>query len=93
MPKTMAVIENGIVTNTVWCSDDTAETEELKETYEKKISIGDTYTDGLYYRNGSEVLSIIEEFQNSVDRLKNELNAAYTVDELNALYEEGVNSI
>lgn len=60
MAKNMARIEDGVVTNLEWCSDEEPETEELREYDGYSISIGDTYTDGKWWRDGVEVPSDAE---------------------------------
>lgn len=60
MAKNMARIENGIVVNVEWCSDNEPETEDLKNYDGFSICIGDSYSDGKFYRDGEEVLSDLE---------------------------------
>lgn len=80
MAKTMAVLENGTVTNMIWCSDDEPETETLIDPGQRPVGNGDTYTDGRFYRDGAEILT--------------PLDAAYArLDELEKAYKEGVNSL
>ena len=61
MVKNMALVENGIVVNVLWCSDRALETETLIDTADRPVGIGDTYTDGKFYRDGEEVLTPLEE--------------------------------
>ena len=61
MAKTMAVIEGGIVTNMIWCSDMQPETDTWKNTADRPVGIGDTYRDGKWYRDGVEILTPLEE--------------------------------
>ena len=61
MAKTMAIIDNNSVVNTVWCSDYTPETDVQKDPGERFVSIGDTYSDGKWYRDGVEILTPLEE--------------------------------
>lgn len=61
MAKNMALVENGIVVNVLWCSDRALETETLIDTADRPVGIGDTYTDGKFYRDGEEVLTPLEE--------------------------------
>lgn len=63
MAKSMALIENGIVTNMLWCSDSQPETDTLKSPGERPVGIGDTYSDGKFYRGGVEILTPLEEAQ------------------------------
>ena len=59
----MALIENGIVTNTLWCSDSQPETASLINPADRHVAIGDTYSDGKFYRDGVEILTPLEEAQ------------------------------
>ena len=52
MAKNMALLENGIVTNLLWCSDNEPETEKLIDYGELGVAIGDSYQEGKFYRNG-----------------------------------------
>lgn len=45
-------------------------------TGDRPVSIGDTYTDGKFYRDGKEVLTPLEESQAEVESLTNELASA-----------------
>ena len=57
----MALIENGIVTNMLWCSDSEPETESLINPADRPVAIGDTYSDGKFYRGGVEILTPLED--------------------------------
>lgn len=61
MAKTMAEIDGGTVTNIVWCSDYTPETDTRKDSGGRAVGIGDTYSDGRWYRDGVEILTPLEE--------------------------------
>lgn len=87
MAKTMAVIDGGIVVNTIWCNDYTPETDTQKDPGERIIGIGDTYSDGKWYRDGVEILTPLEKAQKNVESLQAQMT------ELDAAYREGVNSI
>lgn len=63
MAKNMALIENGIVTNILWCSGDEPEEDTLVDVGECRVRIGDTWESGKFFRNGEEVLSPLEEVQ------------------------------
>ena len=63
MAKTMALIENGAVTNVLWCPDSEPETESLIKLADRPVRIGDTYSDGKFYRDGAEILTPFEEAQ------------------------------
>lgn len=61
MAKTMALIENGTVTNMLWCSDSEPETATLIDPADRPVTIGDTYSNGKFYRDGVEILTPLEE--------------------------------
>lgn len=63
MAKNMALIENGVVTNMLWCSDSEPETESLIDPADRPVGIGDTYSDGKFYRDGEEILTPLEAAQ------------------------------
>ena len=61
MAKSMALIENGAVTNVLWCSDSEPETDILINPADRPVAIGDTYSNGKFYRDGEEILTPLEE--------------------------------
>lgn len=61
MAKSMALIENGTIVNMLWCSDSQPETESLINPADRPVAIGDTYSDGKFYRDGVEILTPLEE--------------------------------
>lgn len=63
MAKSMARIENGLVTNMLWCSDSQPETETLIDPADRPVAIGDTYSGGKFYRDGEEVPTPLEAAQ------------------------------
>lgn len=63
MAKNMALIENGVVVNVLWCSDAEPETKTLIDPGERPVGIGDIYEEGVFYRGGEEVLTPLEEEQ------------------------------
>lgn len=63
MAKTMALIENGAVTNVLWCPDSEPETESLINPADRPVRIGDTYNGGKFYRGGVKILTPLEEAQ------------------------------
>lgn len=87
MAKSMARIENGLVTNMLWCSDSEPETDTLIDPGERPVGIGDTYSDGKFYRNGAEILTPLEE------ALKKSAEYGEQLQELDNAYREGVNSL
>lgn len=63
MAKSMALIENGTVTNMLWCTDSEQETASLINSADRPVAIGDTYSNGKFYRDGAEILTPLEEAQ------------------------------
>lgn len=63
MAKSMALIENGVVANMLWCSDSQSETASLINSADRPVAIGDTYSNGKFYRDGAEILTPLEEAQ------------------------------
>ena len=61
MAKSMALIENSTVTNMLWCSASEPETEFLINPADRPVAIGDTYSNGKFYRGGMEILTPLEE--------------------------------
>lgn len=61
MAKSMALIENGAIVNMLWCSDSQPETETLINSADRPVAIGDSYADGKFYRDGEEILTLLEE--------------------------------
>lgn len=45
-------------------------------TGDRPVGIGDTYTDGKFYRDGVEVLTALEEANNEIDNLTQQLGEA-----------------
>lgn len=93
MPKTMARIEGQNVINMEWYSDSQEETDVLKNIGDLPVGIGDQYIDGVFYHQGSEVLTPLEQARKEVYDLQVQLENSYTEEEVNAAYQEGVNSI
>ncbi len=87
MAKSMALIENGTVANMLWCSDSQSETESLINPADRPVAIGDTYSDGKFYRDGVEILTPLEE------ALKRNAEYGEQLNELDVAYLEGVNSL
>lgn len=61
MAKSMALIENGVVANMLWCSDSEPETATLIDPADRPVAIGDTYSNGKFYRGEVEILTPLEE--------------------------------
>ena len=60
MARNMALLERGAVINLLWCSDSEPETERLVDCGERPVCLGDSYTNGKFYRDGQAVLSEAE---------------------------------
>lgn len=84
MAKNMALIDNGLVTNILWCSDREPETDTLINCGELPVGIGDSYRDGAFYRDGEKILTAYEllEKQNAelVDAMAAMVEDIYTSD-------------
>lgn len=81
-----ARIENGIVTNIIYVDDLTAQKQSnLVCVEDYLVSIGDTYTDGKFYRDGEEVLTN-EEYMEQVAQ-------TIMLHDMDEAYKEGVNSV
>lgn len=63
MAKSMAVVDDGVVSNIIWCSDSEPETDTIINPADHPVAIGDTYSGGKFYRGGVEVLTPLEEAQ------------------------------
>lgn len=56
-----ALVENGVVTNIIWLNERNAgEWPNAIKLQDRLVEIGDTYTDGKFYRDGIEVLTALE---------------------------------
>lgn len=66
MAKPMAVVDNGVVSNIIWCSDSEPETDTIINPADRPVAIGDTYSDGKFYRGGVEILTPLEEAQKQI---------------------------
>lgn len=88
MGKIMALVEDNVVVNIMWCSDDQEETDVIKDPGDRLISIGDTYEDGTWYReDGIEILTPLEEAQKKILDLQSQIT------EMDESYRQGVNSV
>ena len=53
-----ALIENGVVTNIIWLSPANAnEFPDAVPMHDLPVGIGDTFTEGVFYRDGERILS------------------------------------
>lgn len=57
-------------------------------TGDRPVGIGDTYTDGKFYRDGKEVLTALEEANNEIDSLTQQLGEA-----VEQIYQADMNTI
>lgn len=87
MAKNMALIEDGVVVNILWCSGDEPETETLIDMNDYPVGVGDTYENGKFYRDGVEILTPLEEVRKENAVLVADLAA------LDKEYQKGVNSL
>lgn len=88
MAKSMAIVNDGVVTNMIWCSDYAKETDIRKDVGDRPVGIGDTYLDGKWYdTSGMEILTPLEQAQKELADLQSQ------IDDLDASYREGVNSV
>lgn len=72
MAKNMALLDDSVVVNMLWCSSNQPETDMLKDVGDRPVSIGDTYADGKWYRGGMEVLTPLESAFLEIERLRTE---------------------
>ena len=75
MAKNMALVSDGIVVNVIWCSDKAEQTDTLTNPVGRPVGIGDTYSDGKFYRDGKEVLTPLESAMAENEQLKTENSA------------------
>ena len=73
MAKSMARIENGIVINVEWCSDETIETESLINIEDRIINIGNTYINEKFYDNDIEILTEKESLYKKLEEYESNL--------------------
>lgn len=72
MAKNMALVSDGVVVNVLWCSDKAAQTDTLIDPAGRPVGIGDTYSDGKFYRGGAEVLTPLEAAMAEIAALREE---------------------
>ena len=81
-----ALVDNGAVTNIIALNDRNAsDFPTAVKLSDRPVAIGDTYTDGKFYRDGVEVLTPMEQVQEEIDAYKAALN------ELGVETEEAIN--
>lgn len=66
MAKSMAVVNDGVVSNIIWCSDSEPETDTIINPADRPVAIGDAYSDGKFYRGGVEILTPLEGAQKQI---------------------------
>lgn len=78
-----ALIENGIVTNIIWLHPKNAsDFPNAVPCNNVPVAIGDTYEDGVFYRDGKKVLTVQEQMQQEVADMQEALEyLGVTVDE------------
>ena len=70
-----AIVTDGIVTNVIALNDRNArDFPTAVKLGDRPVCIGDTYTDGKFYRDGVEVLTQMEQAQAEIDAYKAALN-------------------
>ena len=70
-----AIVTDGIVTNVIVLNDRNAsDFPTAVKLGDRPVAIGDTYTDGKFYRDGVEVLTPMEQAQEEIDAYKAALN-------------------
>ena len=66
-----ALISNGIVVNVIWLNDKNAsDFPAAVKLGDRPVTMGDTYTDGKFYRDGAEVLTPMETAQAEIEQYK-----------------------
>ena len=86
MAKPMAVVNDGVVSNIIWCADNAPETNIWVNCDDRPVAIGDTYTGGKFYRCGVEVLTPLEDAQEQLESLT--VQNAELLDAMAAMVEE-----
>lgn len=71
MGKTMARIKNQTVINLESWNEIAEETEDLKNTGDRNVYIGDEYQDGDFYRDGEKILTKDEQIQKAISDADN----------------------
>ena len=69
-----AIIKNGIVTNTIVLDpNDIPDCFNAISLGDVPVEIGDTFEDGIFYRNGKRILTMVERLRKEVEELDSEL--------------------
>lgn len=70
-----AIIDDGVVTNTIWLTESNApEFPEAVKIGDRPVAVGDSLIDGKFYRDGVEILSPLEEKELENADMRNALN-------------------
>lgn len=89
-----ALIENDIVTNIIWLSPTNAADFPDAVAYgDRPVQIGDSYIDGIFYRDGEKILTQLEALRKNLADAQAALAEALSAEEINAAMRDGVNSI
>lgn len=66
-----ALISNGVVVNVIWLNDKNAsDFPTAVKLGDRPVTMGDTYADGKFYRDGEEVLTPLEQAQAEIEQYK-----------------------
>lgn len=66
-----ALVENGIVTNIIWLNErNEAEWPNAVRLYDRMVEVGDTYDGEKFRRDGTEVLTPMEQAQEEMTKYK-----------------------
>lgn len=66
-----ALVENGIVVNVIWLNDKNAgDFPTAVKLGDRPVTMGDTYANGKFYRDGEEVLTPLETAQTEIEQYK-----------------------
>lgn len=63
-----AIIENGIVTNIVWLHPSTPFPNAVPYG-DISVEIGDTYENGMFYRDGEQIVSVVGDMQDALNMM------------------------
>ena len=81
-----ALVENGVVTNIIWlAANNASEFPNAVVLGDLPVTMGDTYTDGKFYRNGTEVKTLEQKALDDASELEQTL--AETVE---SIYQEDI---
>jgi len=70
-----ALIENGIVSNIIWLyPGNAADFPNAVPCGDYAVAIGDTYTEGVFYRDGERMLTPVEQAQAEQEDMQKALN-------------------